>query len=243
MILTRKYGCCNDHPSLFCRRRMAAPLLSSIFIQKSILMTAEQAEKITDEIINLYEGYGGAEYSGEKVSQLEHMVQAAQLAEEQGYDEEVILAAFLHDIGHISEAASTEESMSASGQKSASREGMEGLGIKDHEELGAEFLRKKGFSKKIVRLVESHVEAKRYLTIKDPAYYSQLSEASKKTLEYQGGPMTREEAEAFEQYPLFSLIIQMRKWDEQAKIENKPLPDLQHYRQMMLHHLQTAATR
>jgi phosphonate degradation associated HDIG domain protein len=188
-------------------------------------MTAEQAQKTTDEIMGLYESYGGAEYAGEKVSQLEHMVQAAQLAEAQGFDEEVILAAFLHDIGHISEAARGDNEM-------------DGFGIKDHEELGAEFLREKGFSKKIARLVESHVEAKRYLTIKDPAYYAQLSEASKKTLEYQGGPMSEEEAAAFEQYPLFDLIIRMRKWDEEAKIENQPLPDLRHYRRMMLHHLQ-----
>jgi phosphonate degradation associated HDIG domain protein len=187
-------------------------------------MTTEQAEKITNEIMDLYAGYGGNEYAGEKVTQLEHMVQAAQLAEEQGYDEEVILAAFLHDIGHISEAAKGDNEM-------------DGFGIKDHEELGAEFLKGKGFSKKVVRLVESHVEAKRYLTATDPAYYAELSEASKKTLEYQGGPMTREEAEAFKQYPLFPLIIQMRKWDELAKIEHKPLPDLNHYRGMILHHL------
>jgi phosphonate degradation associated HDIG domain protein len=189
-------------------------------------MTSEQARRITDEIFELYENYGGAEYAGEKVSQLEHMVQAAQLAEEQGHDEEVILAAFLHDVGHISEAANGENEM-------------DGFGIKDHEEIGAEFLRGKGFSKKIARLVESHVEAKRYLTRRDPAYYAQLSDASKATLEYQGGPMREEEAAAFEQYPLFDLIIKMRKWDEDAKIEQKPLPDLQHYRQMMLHHLET----
>src|SRR5215469_14670815 len=193
-------------------------------------MTTEQAEKITNEIMDLYAGYGGAEYAGEKVTQLEHMVQSAQLAEEQGYDEEVILAAFLHDIGHISASANGNGSASPS-------QAMDGFGIKDHEELGAEFLREKGFSKKIVRLVESHVEAKRYLTVKDPAYYARLSEASKKTLEFQGGPMTTEEAAAFEQYPLFPLIIQMRKWDEQAKIEHKPLPDLQHYRRMILRHL------
>ena len=195
-------------------------------------MTTEQAQITTDEIMKLYESYGGAEYAGEKVSQLEHMAQAAQLAEEQGYDEEVILAAFLHDIGHISEAAKGDNEM-------------DGFGIRDHEELGAEFLREKGFSKKIARLVESHVEAKRYLTVKDPSYYAQLSEASKRTLEFQGGPMTEEEADAFEQYPLFSLIIQMRKWDELAKIEHKPLPDLLHYRKMIYHHLSTnsVATR
>jgi phosphonate degradation associated HDIG domain protein len=193
-------------------------------------MTSEKAREITDEIMNLYEEHGGAEYAGEKVSQLEHMAQAAQLAEAQGYEEEVVLAAFLHDIGHISEAARGENEM-------------DGFGIKDHEELGAEFLRGKGFSKKVTRLVESHVEAKRYLTFKDPDYYANLSEASKRTLEYQGGPMTADEATAFEQYPLFDLIIRMRNWDEQAKIEHQPLPDLRHFREMMMHHLQTAGTR
>src|SRR5580698_10121692 len=125
-------------------------------------MNKENPQQITDEIMSYYEQHGGEEYAGEKVTQLEHMVQAAQLAEEQGYEEDVILAAFLHDIGHISEAAKGDNEM-------------DGFGIKDHEELGAEFLRGKGFSKKIARLVESHVEAKRYLTLKDPLYYSQLS--------------------------------------------------------------------
>lgn len=196
-------------------------------------MNREKAGEIVDEIMGLYETYGGEEYSGEKVSQLEHMVQAAQLAEEEGYDEEVVLAAFLHDIGHISEAATGENETVSDSRR------MEGFGIKDHEAIGADFLRGKGFSKKIARLVESHVEAKRYLTVRDPAYYARLSEASKKTLEYQGGPMTEEEAKAFEQYPLFETIVKMRKWDEQAKIEGKPLPDLEHYRQMMFRHLTT----
>jgi len=209
-------------------------------------MTPAQAEKITDEIMELYNGYGGNEYAGEKVTQLEHMVQAAELAEEQGFDEEVILAAFLHDIGHISEAAKDaaggvdDSAAGTNASAEADSRRMGAFGIKDHEELGAEFLREKGFSKKVYRLVESHVEAKRYLTAKDPAYYAELSDASKKTLEYQGGPMTDEEADAFEQYPLFTLIIQMRKWDEQAKIEHKPLPDLQHYRRMILRHLLNA---
>lgn len=166
----------------------------------------------------------GKSTPGEKVTQLEHMVQAAQLAEEEGYDEEVILAAFLHDVGHISEKATGDNEM-------------DGYGIKDHEAIGAEFLREKGFSKKLARLVESHVEAKRYLTVREPGYYDQLSDASRRTLEYQGGPMTEEEAAAFEQYPLFELIVKMRKWDEQAKIEHKPLPDLERYRDMMYRHL------
>ncbi len=187
-------------------------------------MTTQQAAGITEEIMHFYEQHGGEEYAGEKVTQLEHMVQAAELAQEQGFDQEVILAAFLHDIGHICEEGRGVNEM-------------DGYGIRDHEQIGADFLKSRGFSKKVIRLVESHVEAKRYLTLKDPAYYDQLSDASKKTLEYQGGRMAAEEAAAFEQYPLFSLIIQMRKWDEQAKIEHKALPDLQAYRNMIYQHL------
>ncbi|MBC7827048.1 MAG: HD domain-containing protein [Chitinophagaceae bacterium] len=188
-------------------------------------MNTKQSAQVAEEIIEMYKKHGGEEYSGEKISQLEHMVQSAQLAAQQGNDEDVILAAFLHDIGHICVSAQGEQTM-------------DGFGVKDHEEIGAEFLKGKGFSKKVVRLVESHVEAKRYLTCKYPEYYDQLSAASKITLEYQGGKMSPEEAEAFEQYPLFDLIIKMRRWDEEAKIENMPVPDLELYKNRIIQHLQ-----
>jgi predicted HD phosphohydrolase len=80
-------------------------------------MTREKAVQVADTIINLYRQYGGSEYAGEKVSQLEHMVQAAQLAELGGFDEEVVLAAFLHDIGHIAEEATGENEMDEYGIK------------------------------------------------------------------------------------------------------------------------------
>src|ERR1044072_8103758 len=118
------------------------------------------------------------------------MIEAARLAEQEGYDEEVILAAFLHDIGHICVSAKENNAM-------------DGWGIKDHEEIGAGYLREKGFSKRLARLVASHVEAKRYLTWKDPQYYEQLSDASKKTLEYKDGPMLTDEDLALEAQHVF----------------------------------------
>ncbi len=187
-------------------------------------MTKDQASLIADEVIRLYKDYGGSEYAGEKVSQLEHMAQAAQLAEKNGFDEEVILAAFLHDIGHITEQANGENEMDK-------------FGLKDHEAIGSLFLAEKGFSSKICKLVASHVAAKRYLTRKYPDYYNQLSEASKITLGYQGGMMSAEEADQFEKDPLFNEIILMRRWDEQAKIQNMPVPDLDLYRTMITNHL------
>ena len=188
-------------------------------------MNLKKASEIADKIIDLYREHGGEEYSGEKVTQLEHMAQAAELATKQGYDDEIVLAAFLHDIGHICVSASQNTEMG-------------GYGIMDHEEVGASFLREQGFSKRVARLVESHVEAKRYLTYKDQEYFDRLSDASRKTLEYQGGKMTEEEASAFEHYPMFELIIKMRKWDEEAKVQHLSLPDLEHYRNLIIKHLE-----
>ena len=170
-------------------------------------------------IFGLYENHGHEDYIGEPVSQMEHMCQSAQLAEKEGYDEEVILAAFFHDIGHLFAHLKETESMG-------------GYGTKRHEQIGAEYLRALGFSEKIAKLVENHVQAKRYLTFRYPEYYEKLSEASRQTLVYQGGPMNSQEAEYFENDPLFTASLRMRIWDEEAKLESIPLPNLSHYREM-----------
>jgi predicted HD phosphohydrolase len=78
----------------------------------------------------------------------------------------------------------------------------------------------------MARLVEYHVQAKRYLTLKEAGYYERLSEASRRTLEHQGGVMTVEEAEIFEKDPLCAVSLRMRQWDELAKEMNVPLLDL-----------------
>jgi phosphonate degradation associated HDIG domain protein len=187
-------------------------------------MKKEEAELIVDEIFSLYENHGNADYIGEPVSQLEHMCQAAQLAEEEGHDDEVVLAAFFHDIGHLCEFIMPVELM-------------EGVGVLDHESIGQEYLVNSGFSERIAKLVKSHVEAKRFLTFKFPEYFEKLSDASKLTLQHQGGRMNAEEAEAFEADPMFDIYIKMRTWDDLAKITNKALPDLNRYKQMAILHL------
>ena len=184
----------------------------------------ESPQVTADFIISLYHQFGGDDYIGEPVSQLEHMCQCARLAEEEGYDEETILAAFFHDIGHFCEHIMPVQQM-------------DGYGVVDHEKLGADFLRSKGFSEKIASLVRNHVQAKRYLTWKSPEYYERLSEASKKTLEFQGGRMTQNEAGSFESDELFELHIRLRTWDEKAKLENQDLPPLEKFRDMMIGHL------
>jgi len=173
----------------------------------------KKVDQVIEEVFDLYEKHGDADYIGEPVSQLEHMSQSAQLAISQGCDDEVVLAAFFHDIGHICVM-----------QNAANR--MDGYGVKSHEKIGADYLREKGFPERIARLVESHVQAKRYLTYKYPEYYNALSEASKKTLEFQGGKMDTKEAEDFERDDIFETSILLRKWDELAKEIKIPIIDL-----------------
>ena len=171
----------------------------------------ERNAQVIDEVFALYERFGDSDYIGEPVSQIEHMSQAAELAIAEGFDDEVVLAAFFHDIGHIC---------------AEDAENMDGFGVVSHERLGADYLRRAGFSERLARLVEYHVQAKRYLTLKEPGYYERLSEASRRTLEFQGGVMTAEEAEAFEQDPLCAVSLRMRQWDELAKEMWVPVIDL-----------------
>lgn len=185
------------------------------------------SEEKADWIIELYKKYGNANYIGEPVSQIEHMCQCAQLAEESGADEEMILAAFFHDIGHLYEHIAQ--------QKTAH---MDDYGTVDHESLGADFLRNAGFGERMAKLVASHVQAKRYLVAAYPEYRQKLSEASMQTLILQGGPMNDDEIFSFVNDPLHQEYIQLRYWDEQAKAINSPLPDLEHYCNMMIHQLQ-----
>ena len=171
-------------------------------------------------IAQLFAQSGDDAYFGEPVTQLEHALQTAKLAEDAGADRDTVLAAFLHDIGHLLPVE-------------AGAGYMDGYGTVDHERLGADFLRERGFSEKMAQLIENHVNAKRYLVSQNPDYLARLSEASLQTLGFQGGPMTPDEATRFEQHPYFTEILQLRYWDEQAKIPGLPTRDMAYYLTMM----------
>ena len=187
------------------RAQLSAQSLGAFYAKDALMKNGGNP---IQAIMNLYDSpQGRSNYIGEAISQQEHAAQAARAAYEDGVDEDSIIAALLHDVGHLLTDAPQMEF---------------NLGTKEHEAVGAWFLRTLGFSDKTAALVERHVEAKRYLTYKMPEYYNRLSDASKGTLKQQGGPMTKSEAEAFENDPLFKTIIAMRTWDEKAKVVDMP---------------------
>lgn len=182
--------------------------------------------EIVNKIFYYYQNFGDQDYIGEPVTQIEHMVQGAMFAERDGRKAEIIIALFLHDIGHLLELESVDKD-----------EKMGDLGVKNHEGKGRIFLENLGIPYPIPNLVENHVKVKKYLVGKNPEYYEKLSEASKQTLEYQGGPMNLEEIKLFEQDPLFQDSLLVRQYDEMSKVPNFKIKSLEFYRGFLTSYL------
>ena len=98
-----------------------------------------------------------------------------------------------------------------------------------HEDLGANYL-EKYFGEEVTLPIRAHVASKRYLAAVEDGYYDDLSEASKKSLKVQGGIFSKEEAEKFINKPQMKEAVEMRRFDDQAKILNKSTPSVEHYR-------------
>ena len=186
---------------------------------KKLKIDSTSSDLVSKRIINIFNTLGNSDYQiGEPITIAHHCCQAGYLAT-QLYpdDKEFIAACLLHDIGHMVGLEANEPLA------------MEGCGITNHEAIGAEFLLKLGFSSRIANLVRNHVSAKRYRCYADPTYYDKLTSASQTTLKYQGGPMSKEEAEAFEKSSDFQKFIKMRAIDEDAKVIDKDAPSIDSY--------------
>jgi phosphonate degradation associated HDIG domain protein len=177
-------------------------------------MDCIMAEALTlARIESLFEGYGSAYYGREAITQTEHALQCAALAEQAGESAALIAASLLHDVGHLVMAESELED-------------------KRHQEIGARLLGDL-LGENVVAPVRLHVPAKRYLCAVDAAYWSTLSQASKDSLALQGGPFTAQEVEAFERLPFFAEAVRLRKYDDMAKVPGAVTPPLRHYLGML----------
>ncbi|KAG0323495.1 hypothetical protein BG000_002620 [Podila horticola] len=197
------------------------------------------AQQTVDSIFAVLEEGSKKEYLGEDISQLEHSLQTAQQARNAHAGDETEIAALLHDIGQFCDRQAAMDIMAEASDLQDKTESTSTVkvGVKGHEYIGGQYLRKLGFSEKVAQLVEAHVVAKRYLTATDKAYYDGLSSASKASLKYQGGPFSEDQVKEFEQDPLFREKVQLRLWDDKAKVPGLDLPGLESYKDIVIRHL------
>ncbi len=176
-------------------------------------MTQDTAE--IDHILSTLGERGGGQYDGEAVTQLQHALQAATLAEAEGAPASLVAAALLHDFGHL---------VHGLGDDPAAHD------IDDRHEYAALAILEAHFPSDVTEPVRLHVEAKRYLCAAEPGYFERLSPASIRSLALQGGAMSADEVAAFAAGPHAAAAVRLRRWDEQAKRKDFPTPDLAHFR-------------
>ncbi len=178
-------------------------------------MRSATAKQKVDALFNYMEERGQSFYD-EVVTQLEHALQCAALARQNDASPTLITSALLHDLGHfILDEHNADTAFLAMDL--------------NHEEIGAEYLAP-FFPEIVTTPIRLHVPAKRYLCATDAAYHDGLSEASKKSLIVQGGVMSGEERETFEQIPHFQDALTLRQWDDLAKVSGLETAGLGTYR-------------
>ena len=155
------------------------------------------------DISYLFDKWGNDSYS-ETVSQVAHAEQCASLARTAGADDHIIVAALLHDIGHLL----VLEQTGGSAQLDSDDE---------HEATGARSVVQL-FGTRVAGPIALHVAAKRYLCAVETEYFDILSPASVASLRMQGGPMSSGEVARFQRLPHFAAAVALRRWDDEAKV-------------------------
>jgi phosphonate degradation associated HDIG domain protein len=174
--------------------------------------------RVIEELGRLFAGRGDTAYYGEPVSMTEHSLQAAQLAALAQAPEALIVAALLHDVGHLVEAVPVDIADWTADAR--------------HEEVGARWLAQR-FPACIAEPVRLHVPAKRYLCATSRDYVGRLSEASVITLNLQGGAMTPAEVAAFKAQPFHREAVRLRLWDDQGKVAGRHTAEFDAYCDMI----------
>ena len=168
------------------------------------------------DIEQLFAAHGDEQYSGEPVTQLQHALQTAYLAERNGADDGLITAALLHDLGHLLHELGATPSL---------------RGVDDvHQYRALPFLRGL-FTDDVLNAIKLHVDAKRFLCATRPEHHAQLSDDSKRSLLLQGGTFSDTAAAIFIKQPGAERAVQLRVWDDAAKAANLDTPTLAHFMQ------------
>ncbi|OBJ08458.1 hypothetical protein A5625_14770 [Mycobacterium sp. 1465703.0] len=186
------------------------------------------ASDVADNIFALFAERGDSYYD-DAVTQTQHAAQCAALAAAENADAAMIIAALLHDIGHL-----------VVDEHNGNRDFLDG--DEKHQVVAATVLRR-WFPPAITAPIALHVAAKRYLVATDPSYASGLSPASVESLRVQGGPMNRDEIADFRREHYADHACRLRRWDDAAKVADRRVPPLEHYRDALQSLVEFKASR
>jgi predicted HD phosphohydrolase len=134
---------------------------------------------------------------GEPIDELSHALQAAGLARDAGADDELVVAALLHDVARSPL-----------------------LPDGPHDRVGAAWLAPR-LGERVAWLVGQHVAAKRWLAATDPSH--ELSPVSAESLVRQGGagvdglPL---------EHPWWPDAVRLRRFDDAAKVQGAATPSV-----------------
>jgi predicted HD phosphohydrolase len=129
----------------------------------------------------------------EAVDEFDHAMQAAARATADGADDELVLAAALHDVGHSPLFGETW--------------------TQHHDRVAREWLTPR-FGERVGWLAGAHVAAKRYLVATDPGYAATLSDTSVDSLHHQGGAGIDV---TLVDHPWWADALRLRRYDDAAK--------------------------
>jgi phosphonate degradation associated HDIG domain protein len=166
----------------------------------------------------LFARHGASQYSGEPVTQLEHALQTAHLAEQSGADDELVTACLLHDLGHL---------LNDQGRGFDDTPSLRGVDD-THQYYALPFLRGL-FPDAVLDAIKLHVDAKRYLCQANAGYHAKLSDDSKRSLALQGGVFSAEQSQAFLAQNGARNAVMLRQWDDLAKQSELATPSLAHF--------------
>lgn len=155
----------------------------------------------------------------EAITELEHGLQCAALAQRDGASDAEVAAALLHDVGHL--LVGDLFPLDTPLQKDWK-----------HEEVGARYLAR-WFGPEVTEPVRLHVAAKRYLVATEPTYSAGLSPSSVRSLAVQGGPMSAPERAAFASQPGWEAAVRLRCWDDTGKDPELSVPGFAHWEDLL----------
>ncbi len=175
-------------------------------------MLTETQRSTYQHIVDSFDSAAFIQYGETAVTELEHALQCAELADNAGADDELVFACMLHDVARF---AVPQDQVSDTLQNLEPSKDAKG-----HGEKAAELMRGL-LPERSLFCIQHHAEAKQYLCQTNEKYRQKLSAASIKTLAIQSDSTSQERLNTLAKHEWWEDAIRLRVWDDAGKVKGK----------------------